>query len=127
MALSGTMLVATAGVLCFACGDRLKLISGATASAVCLLAALTALMVSEHFRGPKSVVSFVLAGMMARMGIPLAAALCAYFSGGPLADAGFLYYLVVFYPVTLTVEIFLSWPDHGSRETHAPPVQDILG
>ena len=47
--------------------------------------------------------ALVLVGMMIRMGIPLAAALAVYFRGGPLADAGFLYYLVVFYPVTLTV------------------------
>ena len=71
---------------------------------------------SERAAPPAAVyASLGLLGMMVRMGIPLAAALIVYFSGGPLADAGFLYYLVVFYPVTLTAEIFLSRP-HSDPE-----------
>ena len=37
-------------------------------------------------------------------------AVAIQFRGGPLAEAGFLYYLLVFYPVTLVVETVLSLP-----------------
>ncbi len=47
------------------------------------------------------------------MGIPLAVAFFVHFSGGPLADAGFLYYIVAFYAVALTSEIILSLPVGG--------------
>ena len=70
-----------------------------------------ALGLTEPLRGPQQVLALVLVGMMVRMGIPLAAALTVCFCGGPLANAGFLYYLVVFYPVTLTAETFLSLPE----------------
>jgi hypothetical protein len=52
------------------------------------------------------------------MGVPLAAALIAVFAGGPLADAGFLYYLVVFYPITLAVETLLALPRFAAGDSH---------
>ena len=79
-----------------------------------------ALVLSEPLRRPQYVLTLVHVGMMIRMGIPLAAALAVYFVGGPLADAGFLYYLVVFYPVTLTVETFLSLPEAPMRRMFPP-------
>ena len=47
------------------------------------------------------------------------------FCGGPLADAGFLYYLVVFYPVTLCVETFLSCLGPSPRK-NVPPAQGFV-
>jgi len=65
--------------------------------------------------------------MLIRMGIPLAAALLVFLRGGPLADAGFLYYLVLFYPVTLTAETFLLLPKRCSHEKRVSPAQDLVG
>ena len=58
--------------------------------------------------------------MTIRMGVPLSAALAVFFLGGPLADAGFLYYVVLFYPVTLIAETFLSTPGSEPNEKDIP-------
>ena len=108
-------------------GNRAGLIAGAAAGGVCLLAAWMALGLSEPLRRPQHMLALVLVGMMIRMGIPLAAALAVFFRGGPLADAGFLYYLVVFYPVTLTAETFLSLPECEPKKKDVPPAQDFVG
>lgn len=92
-------------------GNRAGLFAGAAAAGVCLLAGWAALVLSEPLRRPQNMLALVLMGMLIRMGIPLVAALTVYFVGGPLANAGFLYYLVVFYPVTLTAETLLSLPN----------------
>lgn len=106
-------------------GTRAGLFAGAAAGAVCLLAAWTVLGLSEPLRRPKYVLTLLIVAMPIRMGIPLAAAVAVHFSGGPLANAGFLYYLVVFYPVTLTVETFLSLPE--PHDKNVPPGQDFIG
>lgn len=126
--LGATMLVAMGIVLPLGwvvAGTRAGLLAGATAGGVCLLAAWIALAVSELLRGPKHVVSLVLVGMLIRMGIPLAVALILCFSGGPLADAGFLYYLIVFYPVTLTVETLFFLPYNRPAEKNRIPAEDF--
>jgi len=112
-----TVFIATAVILPIGwviSGNRAGLFAGAAAGGACLLAAWLALFLSEPLRRPQHVLTLVHAGMIIRMGIPLGVALAVNFRGGPLADAGFLYYLVVFYPVTLTVETFLSWPEKQS-------------
>lgn len=97
-------------------GNQMGIFAGLAAGGVCLLAAWIALVLSSPLRMPQYVLGLVLVGMMIRMGIPLAAALTVHFLGGPLANAGFLRYLVVFYPITLTTEAFLSFPS-----CHSPP------
>jgi hypothetical protein len=87
--------------------NPLGVFTGAAAGAVCFLAAGVSLSLSGFFRKPGQVLALVLVGMMARMGIPLMAALIASLLGGPLADAGFLNYLIVFYLVMLAVETAL--------------------
>ena len=47
----------------------------------------------------------------ARMGIPLLPVLLIHLQGGRLAEGGLLYYLLIFYPITLAVEIAISLPD----------------
>ena len=97
-------------------GNQMGIFAGAAAGGVCLLAAWAALFLSVPLRMPQYVLGLVLVGMMVRMGIPLAAALTVHFLGGPLANAGFLRYLVVFYPITLATEAFLSF-----HPCHSPP------
>lgn len=123
-------------------GNRAGLCAGAAAGGVCLLAAGMALILSEPLRKAQYMLALVLVGIIVRMGIPLAAALAIIFRGGPLADTGFLYYLIVFYPVTLTAKIFLSLrprdspatiASHGARrgdfrnEKNVPPAQNFVG
>ena len=58
------------------------------------------------------------------MGIPFGVGLAIHLGGGPLANAGFLYYLLVFYPVTLAAETGLSLPSTRpptSRPVPVPP------
>jgi hypothetical protein len=80
------------------------------AAGVCLGGAAAALAISYIFRAPQHVLYGVLFGMAARMGLPLAAGLICWRHGGPLAEAGALYYLLIFYPITLGVETVLSLP-----------------
>ena len=86
------------------------LAAAAVAAGLCLLGAILALLVCRSFRGPQRAWQGVLAGMLPRMGVPLAFALVLHLRGGPLAEAGLLVYLVVFYPVTLSLETALTLP-----------------
>jgi hypothetical protein len=52
----------------------------------------------------------LLVGMALRMGIPLALVVVFHLVGGVLVQAGLLYYFLLFYPLTLTVETALSLP-----------------
>ena len=108
-------------------GNRAGLYSAAAAGGVCLLSAWLALCASEPLRRPQSVLALVVVGMMIRMGIPLAAALTVFFRGGPLADAGFLYYVVLFYPVTLIAETYLSTPGCEPNKKDVSPARDLVG
>jgi hypothetical protein len=98
--------------------------AGSAAAGVCLLAASTSMALTARFTKRRPVPTEVWArrlltqvwiGMSVRMGIPLFAALTVKIAGGPLADAGFIYYIVAFYPVTLAAEILVSRPDTGSN------------
>jgi hypothetical protein len=66
--------------------------------------ALAAIAIAPWFRDPRRLLAFVLVAMSLRMGVALAAALFVQLSGGPLVDAGFVYYLLMSYLVTLAVE-----------------------
>ena len=91
--------------------DGWMAIFGATAAAgVCLFASGLALVISHLLRAPEKVLYGMLLGMTVRMGIPLGIGLGCQLRGGVLADSGMLYYLLVFYPVTLLVETILSLP-----------------
>ena len=122
-----TVLTAAAIILpigYFIAGHRAEFSAGAMAAGVCLVAALLALGTSHLLQGPQHLLASVAAGMMIRMGIPLVAALVVRNLGGPLADAGFLYYLVVFYPVTLTAETILSLPSSSGKRNGEPSAHD---
>jgi len=90
--------------------------AAAAAAAVCLAGASVALAVGECFRSPERAVIGLGVSMAPRMGIPLGFALWVHLAGGVLAESGFLYYLVVFYAVTLAVETSL-WLPPGERSS----------
>ncbi len=75
-----------------------------TAGLCCCAGAVGGLGVAWWLRNTSRLVESVLAGMLIRMGLALTAALAVQLGGGPLAEAGFLYYLLVFYSVTLAAE-----------------------
>lgn len=86
------------------------LAAAAAAAVFCLTGATLALVVSHLFRQPPRALAGMLLGMAARMGIPLGFGLACDLHGGALAQGGLLYYLLVFYPVTLGLETALSLP-----------------
>ena len=72
-----------------------------------------ALGAAQLLADPSQAIANVLVGMMLRMGMPLGVALAVHLRGGLLAGGGFLYYLLLFYPVTLGVETALTLPRSG--------------
>jgi len=96
------------------CSGSAGLWAAAAAAVLCLAGAGLALVLSHALREPKHALYGMLLGMAARMGVPLAVGLPCHLHGGALAQAGLLYYLLVFYPVTLGVETASSLP--GARK-----------
>jgi hypothetical protein len=90
------------------------LASAAIAASLCLAGAVVALVAARLFHGSSGALAGMLLGMAARMVIPLGGGFACHVQGGPLAEAGLLYYLLVFYPITLALETWLSLPETGS-------------
>ena len=65
--------------------------------------------------------------MVLRMGIPLAIVVILHLVGGPLVQAGLLYYFLLFYPLTLAVETTLSLPSARSPRPSAGEGQGVRG
>ncbi len=94
-------------------------IAAAVVAAVsCWMGAASALAAAALLSGVANGLGGLLAGMGLRMGIPLTCGLLLQLTGGPLTEAGVLYYLLVFYPITLSVEIALSIR-HASADKRA--------
>jgi hypothetical protein len=92
--------------------------AAAVAAAACLAGAGTALLVSDRLPRAQHALVGLLLAMGARMGIPLALAAGCLVCGGALVEAGVLFYLLIFYPLTLGVETALSL---------APPAPRVPG
>ena len=101
-----------AGPVAYLVSGSVGLLASGAAGLCCSLGAFGTLMLTHWFRGPTGLLPRVLGGMFIRMAVPLAAAMGVQLSQSPLADAGFLYYLLMFYLVTLAVETGL-WVRHG--------------
>jgi hypothetical protein len=97
------------------------------AAATCLVGALIALLLGEVLQARHGVAAGVLVGMAARMGVPLVFVLIVHLHGGPLANAGFVYYLLIFYPVTLAVETVMSLPRSPSSGRSSNASQRVGG
>ncbi len=81
--------------------------AAAVAAGVCLLGGVTALAASSAIRGPEAVLYSVVFGMFFRMGFPLFVGGYLHWKGGSLAQAGVLFYILVFYLLTLAVDTIL--------------------
>jgi hypothetical protein len=85
-----------------------------TAAAACWLGAALALAVGRAHHGPLQALYAMVSGMLLRMAVPLAACAVLQSQGGPLAEAGIVYYAVVFYLVTLTIDTALTLPSSSA-------------
>jgi hypothetical protein len=108
------------GPVAFHIGGLMGLAAAVLAASLCLAGGGIALMVSRLLLGPNLALAALMTSMTARMAIPLAFGLAIHLHGGPLAKAGLLYYLLVFYPVTLAVETMLSLPPAAKSKGPAP-------
>ena len=108
------------------CGGRVGLLAAAAAAVLCLAGSGLALVVSHALREPNHVLYGMLFGMAARMGIPLGFGLLCHVQSGALAEAGLLYYLLVFYPVTLGVETALSLPRSQASASCSDASRDVI-
>jgi hypothetical protein len=95
----------------------IALAAAALAAGLCLTGAAAALLVADRLRGPGGALAALWLGMALRMGVPFGAGVTIHLHGGPLAQAGLLWYLLVFYPITLVVGTVLSLPPSNRQQT----------
>jgi hypothetical protein len=100
-------------------GGVLALAAAAMAAVLCLVGAVAALVIVDRFRTPSGVLVALWVGMTIRTGIPFAVGVAIHLHGGPLAQAGLLCYLLVFYPIALAVGTVLSLPPRNRQQTPA--------
>jgi hypothetical protein len=102
------------------------LAAAAAAAGACLAGAVPALVASRLLRGTRHALCGMLLAMALRFAVPLGIGLGCHLSGGPLAEGGILYYLLVFYPITLGVETALSLPPAEAPGQHPKTFQGVL-
>lgn len=83
------------------------ILAALTAGGVCWLGALLALIFTRLLSGSQAVQGLMLS-MLFRMGLPLAAGALLTLAGGPLAKAGVLGMILLYYLVFLVAETLLS-------------------
>jgi len=108
------VLLTVVGPIGWAMNGPIGLASAAAAAAACFAGTALALGLAHLFQAPQHVLHGVLFGMIAKMGIPLSIGLAVHLQDGALARSHFLHYLLVFFPVALAVETFLSLPKTGA-------------
>jgi len=88
-------------------GGRDSVLAAAVAAFLCLVGAEMGLLFGYPFRKTVLLWQGSLLGMFPRVGVPFGFGAVCYLRGRTLAEAGLLYYLVGFYPVTLALEMAL--------------------
>lgn len=81
-----------------------------TAAFICTLSANIALVPALLWHGTPNGVNGALAGMLLGMFPPMAACLMFQLRGGPLTEAGVVYWILAFYLTALTVKTLLVAP-----------------
>ena len=97
--------------------EMMGLWASAIAAAVCLSAPLAASLATRAFSSHDNALAGLLVSMFLRMGIPLAFCLVIQIQEGPLAEAGIVYCVLVFYLVVLAVETWFAMRDVEYRQT----------
>ena len=88
-------------------GERVGLQAAALAAGACLVGAQFGLLNTVLFPGLDPGLGILL-GMLPRMGVPLLVGLLVFRRAEHLVKAGFFYYVIVFYLVTLAMETWLA-------------------
>jgi hypothetical protein len=91
-------------------GGFMALAAATLAGGLCLAGTAAALAIADRMRGPGGVLAALWLGMALRTGVPFVIGIAIHLHGGPLAQAGLLCYLLIFYPITLAVGTILSLP-----------------
>lgn len=98
---------------------RWGLAAAVAAASLCwvgaVLGATTGVIVGRWIKGPARPLYEFLVGMLFRMGVPIGGAVVAHIMGGPLRDAGMLYYVMGLYLISLAVETLFSLPPPQGR------------
>jgi hypothetical protein len=89
------------------------------AAGLCLAGTAMALVLADRLQGPGGVLAALWLGMAFRAGVPFVIGIAIHLHGGPLAQAGLLCYLLVFYPIVLAVGTILSLPPTNRQPTPA--------
>lgn len=92
------------------------MLAATIAAMACLVGGVLALALGDLFHDPAQAFVGVLLGMFTGMGIPLAVAVACHLGGGELSRSGVMFYLLIYFPITLTVKTVLSLPKMTSRE-----------
>ena len=98
----------------------LGIAAAAISAGLCLVGAGVALAAANILGARDRVLCGMLIGLIARMIIPLGFGVGLHFYSQPLAEAGLLVYLLVFYPVTLGVETALALPGPKAAKSCSP-------
>lgn len=85
-------------------------IAASVAAGACLAGAIGATIFTSWMHDPKRVMPGLAIGMAFRMGLPLLCGIFSRIAFPPLAEAGLLYYLVVFFLPLLALETAFSLP-----------------
>jgi hypothetical protein len=119
--LTTTMLVALAAAtpVAIRVGGLNAVAAAATAIGLCLAGAALALILADRLRTSNSMLAGLWIGVALRTGAPFVAGMAIHLQGGPLAQTGLLWYLLVFYPIALTAGTILSLPPTKPQPTPA--------
>lgn len=90
------------------------------AAATCLVAGWLSQALGRWLAGPEYLLHRVCTSMLARMAVALAACMVVYAQGGMLVEGGFVYYVLVFYLITLTVETGVWLGRLAGRSSETP-------
>lgn len=74
----------------------------------CLAGGLLSTVIGTFFRGPEAALQELLMGMLFRMGVPLGAAMFVMDRAPAVQAAGFVYYLIPFFLVGLSVHAAIA-------------------
>ncbi len=94
--------------LAFALRGTNGLLAVGVAAGVCWFGAVITLPIAALFRGPSAMMYGLALSMLGRTMLPLVLGVALHFASPMLADAGMIYYLLVFYLLTLAVETVLA-------------------
>ncbi len=95
-------------------------IAASVAAGACLAGAIGATVFTPWMHNPQRVMPGLLVGMGFRMGVPLLCGIFSRIAFPPLAEAGLLYYLVVFFLPLLALETAFSLPFPPSPPENTP-------